>query len=141
MSALVIAFGPRLRYQLLSSLPSSDVRLGGISYRALELGDWTGFYDWLRRRDGVVIGVRYWPFEDGRELLASVPKSPVVVVEPGKSVSVRFGTGEVEESLSDDQQFGGNQILASDEGDWAVTFDAAAVILEPGSWVDAIEPG
>ena len=41
----------------------SGFRADDTIYREIGLGDLTGFYDWLRRSNGELLGARYWPSE------------------------------------------------------------------------------
>ena len=90
-----------------------------------------GHYDWLRRSDGTVVGVRYWPFADLvqieaiRELVDKCSGLKYVKVEPKvKNISVIFDADAfIDEDNSNDQDLGEIGIYATDEGDYALCFE------------------
>ena len=99
------------------------------SYRDTGLGDFTGFYDWLRDPAGGVIGVRYLPFEASRAVCDAVAAFPYVdVTADCSSLAVFFSTERAfDPASSGDQAFGGNRVFAAADGTYALTFDAGTL--------------
>jgi len=95
------------------------------SYRDTGLGDFTGFYDWLRDPAGGVIGVRYLPFEASRAVCDAVCAFPYVEVAADRSSFAIFFSPEraFDPASSGDQAFGGNRVFVADDGTYALTFD------------------
>jgi hypothetical protein len=95
------------------------------SYRDTGLGDFTGFYDWLRDPGGDVIGVRYLPFEASRAVCDTVSTFPYVEVATDCSSFAIFFSSEraFDPASSGDQAFGGNRVFVADDGTYALTFD------------------
>lgn len=91
---------------------------------SLEPG-WFGFYDWLRTKNGDVIGVRLHLEADSvddliLELLLSL--NPQNTVE---NIYIFFGAErEFDEAISGDTDFGGNMLYRGDRSSLAITFNA-----------------
>ena len=85
------------------------------------LGDWTGFYDWLRNPARKIIGVRYWPFENAQFILDSYTQTPNVQIDPRKGLLVFFGSQtEYRENISGDQDFAEARVLVNSIGEHAL---------------------
>ena len=95
------------------------------SYRDTGLGDFTGFYDWLRDPAGGVIGVRYLPFEASHAVCDTVRTFPYVEVATDcSSLAIFFSSKRAfDPASSGDQAFGGNRVFAAEDGTYALTFD------------------
>jgi hypothetical protein len=101
----------------------------GRCYQDAGLGDFTGFYDWLRAADGRVIGVRYLPFEASRAVCDAVAAFPYVDVTADRSSLVAFFSAEraFDPARSGDQAFGRNRVFVAADGAYALTFDAGSL--------------
>jgi hypothetical protein len=101
----------------------------GRYYRDAGLGDFTGFYDWLRDAGGGVIGVRYWPFEASRAVCDEVAAFPYVDLTSDRSSLAVFFSAEraFDPANSGDQAFGGNRVFVAADGAYALTFDAGTL--------------
>lgn len=97
----------------------------GRCYRDAGLGNFSGFYDWLRDAGGSVIGVRYLPFEASRAVCDAVVTFPYVDVTANHSSLAVFFSAEraFDPASSDDQAFGGNRVFVAADGAYALTFD------------------
>ena len=106
-----------------------ELTAGGARYSDAGQGEFTGFYDWLRTSTGVVVGVRYWPFEETQALLGSTSSLPYVERVPGQdSLAIYFSSErDVDPRASGDQAFGGNRLLTGDDGAIALTFDTSGL--------------
>lgn len=108
----------------------------GRCYRDAGLGEFTGFYDWLRDADGGIIGVRYLPFEASRAVCDAVAAFPYVDVTADRlSLAVFFSTEHAfDPASSGDQAFGGNRVFVAANGDYALTFDASTLNDAEMAW-------
>src|SRR5262249_31761580 len=120
--AIVLAEPPKLI--LLPTEVGVSITLQGKVFVDSGLGDWIGFYDWLRTRDGKLLGVRTWlekmSADDLRRNLA------------GNS-AVELGNGEVrvwfseergfDEAFSADQDLGTHRMMRAGSDEFALTFD------------------
>jgi hypothetical protein len=101
-----------------------ELLLGEEVFRDSLLGDWLGFYDWLRTSSGEVIGVRLWVDSPIERLRAAGKCAGVVAAEDCFPLMIYFGEGrEFDELLSDDQDFGSNMLLVGANG-FALTFNS-----------------
>ena len=98
----------------------------GIRYVDQGYGSFLGFYDWLRNSEGQLLGVRFFPFEDFAFLFEITKQLEYVAVDQEcRWLDIYFSADrEVDESISDDQGFGGNMILRSEDGNYALSFFA-----------------
>ncbi len=120
---LVAALGPRLTLALLETGPPSEFELDGVRFRDSGLGDFTGFYDWLRDREGRPVGVRYCPAVSTAAQMSRVAAVPYVRRD-GECLEIRFGDRvPIDYAASDDQSFGGNRLFVSDAGGIALSFE------------------
>lgn len=87
--------------------------------------EWFGFYDWLRKVDGSVIGINLRPDEgeiDSGTLSYLVSLDMKNTVD---TVYIFFGPDrDFDPTLSDDTDFGGNVLLHGNLGTLAITFNA-----------------
>jgi hypothetical protein len=120
---LVTTLGDKLGCFLVEELDPNGLTIRNIQYRNRDGGDWTGFYDFLRKHDGTVTGVRYAPLADDPAFLKSLKSKPYVRLLPNARVELYFSPdrGFVPE-LSADQDFGENMLLQSVSGEYAITF-------------------
>ena len=104
--------------------PKDSFTYDNTTFRNQGFGDFTGFYDWLRNKDGEVIGVRYLPVDELKFLWHALANLPYVKVNQKiKSIEFYFSNDRtVDESVSDDQDFGSNSVYKSDDGIFAISF-------------------
>jgi hypothetical protein len=108
----------------IEEVPESTIQVDGLNLNDAGLGDWLGFYDWLRNKSKTVIGVRIWLDEENAHAVAIGECVNAVVAKAGKELSIFFGADrEFEKSLSDDQDFGGNRLFVGSSM-YAFTFNA-----------------
>lgn len=142
---LVIAFRPHLTLALIESKPVRGFYIDEVSYRSVSSGDSTGFYDWLRDRDGKVIGVRFWPEGEAEPPLQALAHLEYVrFSQDQRSLEVFFSDDrDTDEGQSDDQSFGGRSHYLSDSGELAICFETyfltppemTSIREAPGQWV------
>lgn len=99
------------RFWLTDEVPENRFLLDGIEYVDSNLGDFLGFYDYLRNSAGEISGVRFFPFED----CGFVEKELILLASEIK---------EFDEEKSDDQEFGENRIYQTKSGGVLLTFSA-----------------
>jgi hypothetical protein len=122
-SEIILALAPQC--------PEDSFTYDNITFRDQGFGDFTGFYDWLRNSDGEIIGVRYLPV-DGLEFLghALVHLPYVEVNEQIRSIEFYFTDDRgVDESVSDDQDFGSNRLFKSQDGVFAISFNPSDEVI------------
>lgn len=93
------------------------------NFRALE-GDhsWLGFYDWLRLNSGDVIGVRL-RIDDEKIVKVVHPFASEYLTMEKNVALIRFSLNGVSTpEISDDADFGGNEIYKGDNGELAIMF-------------------
>jgi hypothetical protein len=120
---LLVILQPELVLAKIRPWPLFGFVCEGRYYRDSELGEWTGFYDWLRDADSNVLGVRYW-LSSETEFLAGYAKDlPYVQIVPSQAVEIYFsGQRTINQSLSCDQDFLYDGIFRSDDGTYAIGF-------------------
>lgn len=122
--AVVMSTSERPRVHAISDTLGSELALGEDLFRDAGVGDWLGFYDWLRTRSGEVIGVRLWVDEANEQLRAAGSCAGVVAGRDCFPLAIYFGESrEFEDELSCDQDFGSNMLLVSANA-FAMTFNA-----------------
>jgi hypothetical protein len=100
------------------------VEISGVKYYEAKINDWLGFYDWLRTKGGEVIGVRLTVDSDSDERVLFLNYEGVVVDKDRRTVHIWFTTSRgYDETISDDQDFGGNRPFRSQTGAVALTFN------------------
>lgn len=83
---------------------------------------WLGFYDWLKTREGRVIGIRLHVDSSDTLSLVSRHAGPGVAIA-NRAISIRISIEDtVDELLSDDQDFGDNEVFVGRDGSLAITF-------------------
>jgi hypothetical protein len=108
---------------LTDKIDPEGLTINDICYRNEEGGDWTGFYDFLRTNENMVIGIRYAPLVDDSTFLKTLVQKAYVKLLPNSSVELYFSNDHsFVPELSDDQRFGENMLLRSKEGAYAITF-------------------
>jgi len=134
MDLLVVRFGPPATLRLLkdSELENYARSLG---FEEPENEQSNGFYDYMRRPQGEVVGVRWSPFTYAEYVLQRVPETANITLVPnGQLTSIRIWFEEptdFDESISDDQEFCSNRIfLNKSTGDTIVTFAIPAEVNE-----------
>ena len=111
--------------ELPDDAPSAIVYKNQI-YKYAGTQEWNGFYDWLRNYRNEIIGVRYFPFEDFKELASLVNRLTDCKVNTNDKGAVWFdlfftSDRNVNEKISDDQDFGGNWLFETESGDKAMS--------------------
>ena len=103
--------------------PLKAFTIGDRQYSEINIGDWTGFYDWLRDSEANLLGVRYSPFKDCEFLIERTAKLQYVKPDFPRNIEVYFfGRRSVEPKLSCDQDFAYAAIFRSDDGEYAIGF-------------------
>lgn len=103
--------------------PLKGFALDGKEYRDAALGEWTGFYDWLRNPNGVLLGVRYWLNEGTERLVQQAHVLDYVRVDPSRFIEIYFSDRrDIEPKLSADQEFLYDAVFRSDNGQYALGF-------------------
>src|SRR5258708_4999917 len=124
----IITLGKTLRWWMTETVISDNICIDSIEYRDLGRGDWTGFYDFLRTRDGRIIGIRYAPLLDDASLLSHLRGKPYASVLPNATVELFFSTDRsFVPEFSSHQDFVDNMIFRSDSGAYALTFGPDAL--------------
>lgn len=132
VKCLVVVLRAQPLLVLTPDCPQAEFSLETKRYSPHGDGSWTGFYDWLRDRQGHLIGVRYWPFADSpvfRDLQAQLPPSPRLATDPNhRFLEIYFSHNrDLDRDASDDQDFGHNGIFSTLDGEWAIAFSTAAL--------------
>src|SRR5271170_2270004 len=103
---ILAILGPQLVLARGARWPLRGFALDGHDYWDAGLGEWTGFYDWLRAPRGRVIGVRYWVQQDTEFLAEYTKRLDYVKVDPKRHIEVYFSSDRaIEAKLSCDQEF------------------------------------
>lgn len=106
---LLVELSKPPHFWLADEIPDERFLLNGIEYEDSQLGDFIGFYDYLRNSEGEILGVRMIPFEDCGFLETEL--------------NLFASSGEdVDESKSDDQLFTDNKLYKSRNGSILITF-------------------
>jgi hypothetical protein len=117
---------PRVAVLSKAESVASSVNLAGQSYFDSGIGDWIGFFDWLRESSGRIIGVRQWVDEPSK-VLYSGQFFGVELDEKKRVLCAYFGSSrEVDEVASCDQDFGNNRLLVAGDS-IALTFGTGAM--------------
>ena len=95
-------------------------------FQDTELGDFLGFYDWLRNDEELVIGVRFIPFERIDFLYQYSKQLDYVTIEKeNKYLEIFFRNVEYfNEWDSNDQDFGECRIFKNMNNQLLISFDA-----------------
>lgn len=120
---LLVVLRPKLTLAKSPAWPLKGFALDSKEYRDAALGEWTGFYDWLRDADGSLLGVRYW-LNEGTEFLAQQAHAlDYVSVDPSRFIEIYFSDRrQVAPKLSADQDFLYDPVFRSDDGEYALGF-------------------
>jgi hypothetical protein len=123
-TGLLVTLRPEIGLALVADWPITTLKADGLSYRAVG-PEWSGFYDWLRSKDGTVLGVRYHTTEDTRFLLNEASSLSYAVVGQHEEVCIFFGENRVfDPAQSDDQDFAYDQVFVSTGEGSAICFSA-----------------
>ena len=120
----------------------SGFRHQGRDYHLRSNSDFNGFYDFLRSHDDEVVGLTMYPSENIYFLSEYLDDKEYAAVRRAKDESpifdLSFSTAAsiVDELKSDDQEFGCNWLLSSDDGVLALTFNANNI---SGSFLERLE--
>ena len=105
------------------SWPHAALTVGGVEYSDTGLGEWTGFYDWLRDGERSVVGVRYWTFDYTAFLIERTRNLAYVVSDPKGFLEIYFSPRRaIEPGLSADQEFLYDPLFRSATGEHAIGF-------------------
>jgi hypothetical protein len=108
--------------------PFQGFRLGDNIYRDVGLGEWTGFYDWMRRANGDLVGVRYSPLVDNQLLFEAARALRYARIDSTGGLEVYFSDDDgADERQSCDQEFQYDPVFRSELGGWAIAFDVVAL--------------
>jgi hypothetical protein len=125
-TTLLLSCGVDIQMAAFPGMPGERIEVFGALYRDTGYGDFTGFYDWLRSPEGVVIGLRWWPFGDLGFVLETLRGREYASLDPAEEyVDIWFGSERV--SIPEEpkeQDFVGNKVLVSDSGDYVLSFHA-----------------
>jgi hypothetical protein len=111
----------------LSEVPQHGIALDGVRFEDSGLGDWLGFYDWLRTSGGDILGVRLWIDEDSPKIDALGNCMDVHITVDKSHALVFFGAErEFDPAASNDQDFGGNRLFVGQSG-YVLTFNSPAL--------------
>jgi hypothetical protein len=125
---LIVLLRPKVALAFTSGWPIESFRVDDMTYRDSGLGDWTGFYDWLRNPAEQVVGVRYWPADPHEALFAAARRLCYSHIEPAGALELRFSEAEsINPQSSNDQEFLYDAVFRSTAGEWAIAFDTAAL--------------
>jgi hypothetical protein len=98
-----------------------DLRLAGQNFRDSGAGDWLGFYDRLRNRQGEMIGIQQW-IDEFSHLLFFKHFMGVETNLVRQVLRIFFSDSrDVDEAISASQDFGCNRLLVDGES-VALTF-------------------
>lgn len=123
---IILADRPRL-VQLPAVDSPGEIIHGGVAFREIEShsGEFLGFYDWLRDSGSVVLGFRLTLHDEALGLRRKLPEHPYMTWEGEEILLVRLLSGELDESLSVDQEFSVARAFRSSSGEACVLLDAA----------------
>jgi hypothetical protein len=120
---LLLVLHERLTLVLLETFPPREFDIDGVRFQDSGLGDFTGFYDWLRDASGRPTGVRYCPDEAVASRIGSLTMLSYVR-QDGPCIEIAFGSqAPIDYSASDDQAFGGNRVFIGAAGEFALSFE------------------
>ncbi len=127
---LIVVCAEEIALAIAPHCPERFLRYANCRFDDEGFGDLTGFYDWLRNAEGLVIGVRYLPADELNFLLEELSELPYAEVDWRiRSVEFYFSRDRsVDASISNDQEFGDNRLLRSSSGTIAISFNAGAAI-------------
>lgn len=122
-ACLIVVLKSKLALAESSVWPLKGFVLNGKEYHDAALGEWTGFYDWLRDPNGYLLGVRYW-LNEGTEMLAQQARVlDYVSLKPSRFIEIYFSDRrDVDPKLSADQEFLYDPVFRSDDGEYALGF-------------------
>ncbi|MBW8847785.1 MAG: ubiquinone/menaquinone biosynthesis methyltransferase [Burkholderiales bacterium] len=115
----------------LDHVPERALQLDDEEFNDAGLGDFIGFYDWLRSREGRVIGVCLWPLLDEKsaDLQAFDQCANVESAHDGAQLSIYFGDERIFDlAESGDQDFGDNRLFVGSSRH-VLTFNAPGEFL------------
>jgi hypothetical protein len=126
---LLVALREPLAMTLTLSEPEESITIDGLTFRTRGQDQIQGFYDWLRAADGTLLGVRYTPVGEARELTTAARKLTYARVDEHTSAVEIFFTQQrdADEARSADQAFGGSSVYVAPAGDVLVSFDTYAL--------------
>jgi hypothetical protein len=120
---LLVIFRPTLALAKNIRWPLKGFTIVDKQYSEINMGDWTGFYDWLRDSESNLLGIRYSPFKDCEFLIEHARELSYVTPDFPRNMEVYFfKQRSVEPQLSHDQDFAYDAIFRSQDGEYAMAF-------------------
>lgn len=130
-NCLLVLLKEKVSLLLCSECPESNFTFEDITYFDAGYGELSGFYDWLRARDGSIIGVRFHPLIEETSLL----KNELLKIDylehslETNGIDIFFTSSrDIDLPNSADQDFGNNRVYKSANGMYAISFDTQQVI-------------
>jgi hypothetical protein len=123
--ALVAVLSDPVRLLLLGDPGDGDIHVGGKAFVDAGLGKSIGFYDWLRRSSGEIIGVRTSFVRDSgvADFRHPLTSSPAIEWHQNE-LRLFFSTDrEFDPKKSDDQELGIHRLAISSDGVALLTYD------------------
>ena len=122
--SLVVVLTEPPTLHVLSTEIGDTVALAGRHFVDSGLGDWIGFYDWLRTREGKLLGVRTWLDELGTQDLRRTLAGNLAVELGKREIRVWFSAERgFEEAASTDQDLGTHRLMMAGPDKFALTFN------------------
>jgi hypothetical protein len=119
---VIVFFRPRLTMGEMTAWPKDRLFAFGEPYSSVG-GEWTGFYDWIRNAAGVLLGVRYWPFESTEFVISRAAQLGYVQTSERRYVEIFFSNERcISKELSKDQEFLYDPVFVSPSGECALAF-------------------
>jgi hypothetical protein len=120
---LVIIFRQKLGLSFIEiDRLTKELEVDGEIYSYLGLGDWISHYDWLRDKNGNVLGIRHIPLAPYPFSINRLERLPYVKSD-GESLEIYFGDfRDFEEDRSVDQDFGANFVYRTTHDEYLMTF-------------------
>src|SRR5437868_1657772 len=125
---IAVVLRPRLAIARDLKWPLKAFVIGDQRFCDTGIGNFTGFYDWLRGGDRGILGVRYWLNDETTFIANLTERLPYVRVDPPNSIEIYFSDRrDVDPQISADQEFLYDAIFRSDYGEVAICFGVEAL--------------
>lgn len=136
-----LELGTVLRVGCLRCALPEQIWVGSREYRSIATHDMNGFYDWLRDANSNTVGIRISPEVQKEVVFEHCGKLSYAISRDSHSVELYFSENRLYvESLSDDQDFGGNRIYSNAQGSILITALNEHSGLSPGEWESLFRP-
>lgn len=115
----------RPRFVWARDIGDNDIQVGSLRFVDSGLGASIGIYDWLRARDGAIVGVRtnYISDSGAENFRGRIGNFPYVDWQKGNFTVFFSAVREYEPSISADQEFGTHRLLFASDGVLLLTYD------------------